>query len=187
MPERAISPVEPQSAAAVLMVRPAQLRVQFADCAEQRLPAPCAGGRGDPSCRHWRCANSMRLADGLRAGGSASHGRGRHAAAGQARRDIPQQLGELPWRRHGGAVSDAGPEPAQRAARGGAAPGERRWRISDHPHRRSELSRSSRASISRVPAVWCSTGPRMWPTRACRRAPISMCSANLPSSSTMNW
>ena len=136
---------------------PGELRVQFADCAKQLLPAAPAGGRAIRDSGDSRCASSTAWPTAYERAGVTVIVADDTPLAGQTRRDIPQQLGELSSRRYGGAVSDAGAEPAQRAAREvlGQVSGAGGFRIA----RTVDLSTARRrASISKARAAWCSTG-----------------------------
>ncbi len=189
-------PKEPQSASAVLMVRPARFgfnpQTAASNVFQKNTPgtgagrAPTAPGEMRRAFTRRRCASSTRWPSNSRGPACKSSSSHDSVAAGEARRDFSEQLGELSSRRHGGALSDDGAQPAsgapRRGARRGRSPG-----VPHHAHRGFVPPRGSRS----VPRGHRQPGARSSaassPTRTSRRAPISMCWASSRSSSTTTW
>ena len=144
-----------QTSGTVLMVRPASFGFHAEAAAVERLrqcrgadPARRAAASSTAWSRRWtarasRCWSSKTAPD-----------------PGQARRDLPQQLGVVPRRRDDGPLSDGDRGPAagarvdgaQGAAGGSAASRCGGWSTS--------ASTSGTATSSKARGAWCSIGPR---------------------------
>ena len=160
-----------QCAGAILMVRPKHFGYNAQTAGDQSLSA---ARRPEGRCGRRVAAGAARIRRVRR--GAVRRGRARvrgggfgHAA--QARRGVPEQLGELPRRRHCGAVSDACRESPRRAAPGNHRRGRARDRIRGAARARSDRARESRPLSRRHRQPGAGSSSRAWPMPAARRAP----------------